>query len=136
MLAIYLISGLGGSGVQIPHIFTEKGFFEPRGHSVAGIDLGDFTIGIFIFIGGILVTGTAAFGKRLSGTSISRKALATVRGIFIAVLCILLAVGGLGFLEEYRADLYNSDVLSTPLGNLALFLDYYMLIFVYCCSQL
>lgn len=35
----------------------------------------------------------------------------------MAMVCIFLAVGGLGFLEEYRADLYNSDVATTPLGN-------------------
>lgn len=117
MLAIYLVSGLGGSGVQIPHIFTEKGFFEPRGQSVAGIDLGDFVIGIFVFVGGILTTAAAAFGKHEAGHDISKTARNTIRGIFTAMLCILLAVGGLGFLEEYRADLYNSDVATTPLGN-------------------
>lgn len=117
MMAIYIVSGLGGSGVQIPHLFTEKGIFEPRGHSIAGVDLGDFVIGVFVFVGGILITAAAAFGKHKSKYELSKKALYTIRGIFTAMLCILLAVGGLGFLEEYRADLYNSDVASTPLGN-------------------
>ncbi|RVU70623.1 MULTISPECIES: hypothetical protein [Lactobacillus] len=114
MLLIYVISGLGGSGVQIPHLFTEKGIFEPRGHSVAGVDLGDFVIGVFVFIGGILTTGAAAFGKHVAGHELSKSNRYTVRGIFTAMCCILLAVGGLGFLEEYRADLYNFDVATTP----------------------
>lgn len=114
-LAIYIFAALGGKGAQIPHIFTEKGFYEPRGHSVAGIDLGDFTIGVFLFIGGMLITGAAAFGKHQE--SLAKKAKYTIRGIFTAMTCILIGVGGMGFLEEYRADLYNSDVLTTPLGN-------------------
>lgn len=116
-LAIYLVSGLGGSGVQIPHLFTEKGFFEPRGHSVAGVDLGDFVIGVFTFVGAVLITGASAFGKHAANHELSRTATYTIRGIFTAMVCIFLAVGGLGFLEEYRADLYNSDVPTTPRGN-------------------
>lgn len=114
MLVIYLVSGLGGSGVQIPHLFTEKGFFEPRGQSVTGVDLGDFVIGVFVFIGGILTTGACAFGKH---NPLTKSARYTAIGLFIGMLCILLAVGGLGFLEEYRAYLYNSDVATTPRGD-------------------
>lgn len=116
-LVIYLVAGLGGSGVQIPHIFTEKGFFEPRGHSVAGIDLGDFVIGTFTFIGALLITGAGAFGHHESGHELSHNEQITIQGIFTTMICIYLCVGGLGFLEEYRADLYNSDVLTTPRGN-------------------
>lgn len=116
-LIIYLVAGLGGSGVQIPHIFTEKGFFEPRGHSVAGIDLGDFVIGTFTFIGALLITGASSFGQRQHGHELSRNEQITIRGIFTAMICIYLCVGGLGFLEEYRADLYNSDVPTTSRGD-------------------
>ncbi|MCC4412350.1 hypothetical protein LMB83_09960 [Limosilactobacillus reuteri] len=116
-LIIYIVSGLGGSSVQIPHLFTEKGFFEPRGQSVAGVDLGDFVIGVFTFTGAILITGASSFGKRNPDHKLTKTETYTIRGIFMAMVCIFLAVGGLGFLEEYRADLYNSDVTTTPLGN-------------------
>ncbi|WP_076459119.1 hypothetical protein [Limosilactobacillus caccae] len=116
-LIIYLVAGLGGSGVQIPHIFTEKGFFEPRGQSVAGIDLGDFVIGTFTFIGALLITGASSFGQHDANHQLSRNEQITARGIFTAMICIYLCVGGLGFLEEYRADLYNSDVPTTPRGD-------------------
>ena len=116
-LAIYLVAGLGGSHLQIPHIFTERGFFRPRGQSVAGIDLGDFVIGALTFVGALLTSGAAAFGRHEPGQELSRRARVTARGIFTTMVCIYLAVGGLGFLEEYRADLYNSDVATTPLGD-------------------
>lgn len=114
MLLIYLISAFGGSGVKIPHLFTEKGLITPRGQSVRGVDLGDFVIGIFIFLGGIIISGAISFGNH----SMSKKAKITMRGIFFVLCFIVLTVGCMGMLEEYRADLFNSDVLTTPLGNL------------------
>ena len=63
MVLILVISGFGSAEFQIPHIFTEKGLFKPRGQSVAGIDLVDFIIGTFFLIGGLLVIASILFGN-------------------------------------------------------------------------
>ena len=116
LTVIMVVNAFGGVNCQIPHIFTEKGFYAPRGTSVAGIDLGDFTIGSLFFPGGILVLGAILFGKKAAGFSLSAASKRTLAGLFITWCSILVTVGGMGFLEEYRADLYNSakDVV---LGN-------------------
>ena len=115
MVIILLVSGFGGPGLQIPHIFTEKGFFRPRGQSVAGIDLGDFVIGTFILLGGLLLLGSILFGTQRVNL-LNRTSTYTLYGIFITWTCILITVGGMGFLQEYRADLYNS-YYDVPLGD-------------------
>lgn len=116
MTIILVVSGFGGSGLQIPHIFTEKGFFEPRGHSIAGIDLADFTIGTFVLFGGLLLIGAILFGKKAADDKLSKTAKYTLSGIFLTWCCIVITVAGMGFLEEYRADLYNSAD-KVPLGE-------------------
>lgn len=116
VVIILVVSGFGGSHLQIPHIFTEKGFFEPRGHSVAGIDLGDFTIGTFILCGGLLLIGAILFGKGKNGVTLNKSSKYTLMGIFLTWCSIVITVAGMGFLEEYRADLYNS-ANPVPLGE-------------------
>ncbi|WP_392431299.1 hypothetical protein ACF3VQ_12720 [Yersinia sp. HM-2024] len=116
LIIIMVVSGFGGSGMQIPHIFTEKGFYAPRGQSVAGIDLGDFTIGTFFLMGGILLIGAVLFGKKSPGHTLSKTAKYTLSGIFLTWSSIVVTVAGMGFLEEYRADLYNS-AKDVPLGD-------------------
>lgn len=116
LVIILVVSGFGGSDLQIPHIFTEKGFFALRGHSVAGIDLADFVIGTFILHGGLVVVGAILFGNKDTGNELSKSAKYTLGGIFLTWSCILLTVAGMGFLEEYRADLYNS-AKDVPLGD-------------------
>ncbi|EBU3151096.1 hypothetical protein CVQ51_09770 [Salmonella enterica] len=116
LIIIMVVSGFGGSGMQIPHIFTEKGFYAPRGQSVAGIDLGDFTIGTFFLLGGMLLIGAILFGKRMPEHTLNKTAKYTLGGIFITWSSIVITVAGMGFLEEYRADLYNSSK-DVPLGD-------------------
>ncbi|KHN58118.1 hypothetical protein OI70_07460 [Dickeya fangzhongdai] len=116
LIIIMVVSGFGGSHLQIPHIFTEKGFFALRGESVAGIDLGDFVIGTFILLGGLLLIGAILFGKRKTDAVLSKTSKYTISGIFFTWLSIVVTVAGMGFLEEYRADLYNS-ANPVPLGE-------------------
>ncbi|AIR69428.1 hypothetical protein [Dickeya fangzhongdai] len=116
LIIIMVVSGFGGSHLQIPHIFTEKGFFALRGESVAGIDLGDFVIGTFILLGGLLLIGAILFGKRKTDAVLSKASKYTISGIFFTWLSIVVTVAGMGFLEEYRADLYNS-ANPVPLGE-------------------
>lgn len=116
LIIIMVVSGFGGSGLQIPHIFTEKGFYAPRGQSVAGIDLADFTIGTFILIGGMVLIGAILFGRKVPEHTLSKKAKYTLSGIFLTWSCIVITVAGMGFLQEYRADLYNS-AKDVPLGE-------------------
>lgn len=116
LIIIMVVSGFGGSGMQIPHIFTEKGFYAPRGQSVAGIDLADFTIGTFFLMGGVLLIGAILFGKKKPGYELSKTAKYTLSGIFLTWSSIVITVAGMGFLQEYRADLYNS-AKDVPLGD-------------------
>ena len=116
LIIIMVVSGFGGSGMQIPHIFTEKGFYAPRGQSVAGIDLGDFAIGTFFLLGGMLLIGAILFGKKMPEHALNKTAKYTLGGIFITWGSIVITVAGMGFLEEYRADLYNSSK-DVPLGD-------------------
>lgn len=116
LIIIMVVSGFGGVGMQIPHIFTEKGFYAPRGQSVAGIDLADFTIGTFFLLGGMLLIGAVLFGKKLPEHALSKTAKYTLGGIFLTWSSIVITVAGMGFLEEYRADLYNS-AKEVPLGD-------------------
>lgn len=116
LIIIMVVSGFGGSSMQIPHIFTEKGFYAPRGQSVAGIDLGDFTIGTFFLMGGMLMMGAILFGKKSPGHTLSKTAKYTLSGMFLTWSSIVVTVAGMGFLEEYRADLYNS-AKDVPLGD-------------------
>ncbi|VFS59687.1 Uncharacterised protein [Leminorella grimontii] len=116
LIIIMVVSGFGGSDMQIPHIFTEKGFYAPRGQSVAGIDLADFTIGTFFLLGGMLMIGAILFGKKMPEHALSKTAKYTLSGIFITWSSIVITVAGMGFLQEYRADLYNSSK-DVPLGD-------------------
>ncbi|WP_373101172.1 MULTISPECIES: hypothetical protein [Pasteurellaceae] len=108
MTVILLVSGFCGVNWQIPHIFTEKGFFAPRGQSVAGIDLVDFIIGTLFFFGGLFAIGAIFFAKRPDSEHLSRTAKYTLGGVLLTWSCIIVTVAGMGFLQEYRADLYNS----------------------------
>ncbi|OBW91757.1 hypothetical protein [Gallibacterium salpingitidis] len=108
MTLILVISGFCGVNWQIPHIFTEKGFFALRGQSVAGIDLVDFIIGTLFFFGGLFIIASTLFGNRAQNTNLSHTAKYTLVGILLTWSCIIITVAGMGFLQEYRADLYNS----------------------------
>ncbi|MGG5575359.1 hypothetical protein [Vibrio diazotrophicus] len=116
MVLILVISGFGSAEFQIPHIFTEKGFFKPRGQSVAGIDLVDFIIGTFFLIGGLLLIASILFGNNKSSNLLDKTSKYTLGGVFLTWLCIVITVAGMGFLQEYRADLYNS-ANDVPLGD-------------------
>ncbi|TDQ59801.1 hypothetical protein EDC45_0461 [Mesocricetibacter intestinalis] len=109
MALILLVSGFCGVNWQIPHIFTEKGFYAPRGQSVAGIDLVDFVIGTLFLFGGLMIIGALLFGKKSANNQLSQTAKYTLSGLFLTWSGIILTVAGMGFLQEYRADLYSSS---------------------------
>lgn len=109
MSVILVVAGFCGVNWQIPHIFTEKGFYAPRGQSVAGIDLADFVIGTLFFFGGLAIIIAALFGKRINNMKLSNTAKYTLSGILLTWLCIIITVAGIGFLQEYQANLYSSS---------------------------
>ncbi|WP_131975474.1 hypothetical protein [Cricetibacter osteomyelitidis] len=108
MTLVLLVSGFCGVNWQIPHIFTEKGFFAPRGQSVAGIDLVDFIIGTLFLFGGLLLIAAILFGKQKNGNPLNRTAKYTLYGVLLTWSSIIITVAGMGFLQEYHAELYNS----------------------------
>lgn len=109
MTIILFVSGFAGVNWQIPHIFTEKGFYAPRGQSVAGIDLVDFVIGTLFLFGGLFIILAMLWGKRANDERLSKSAKYTLSGLLLTWSCIIITVAGMGFLQEYQANLYSSS---------------------------
>ncbi|OOF51817.1 hypothetical protein BKK54_02235 [Rodentibacter genomosp. 1] len=109
MTIILAVAGFAGVNWQIPHIFTEKGFYAARGQSVAGIDLVDFVIGTLFLFGGLFMILAILFGKRINHETLTQTAKYTLGGLLLTWTCIIITVAGMGFLQEYQANLYSSS---------------------------
>lgn len=103
-IIMYIIQGIGGTGLVLPNLFTNKGLVA---QTVSGVSSGDMAKGLVI-IGGLVILFVIVFGNREKGKELPKfkKSMATTMLIIWSFIAFILM--GFGFFQQFHRTWFRS----------------------------
>lgn len=126
MTIMYVLAGFGGASLQSPTLIVTT---QSRVNGPNGLMLIDFVTGVGIMVGGLIVVGAIALGRRINNYEVSKQMKTAIYSISLTWLLLVLTMVGLGYSIEVDMVKYGGPLAAN--GAAFMFLHQDIIFFLF-----